>query len=179
MSSDREVMNEQSSSVREGTGYDEVYPFRCEPKEDVSCSPKREPSAHSLAEEKDEEYEEDEGEVEGDEDEEGKEEEEEEGEENDEKVDRGEGDEEVVYQVDSNGPRPFILPFIWTMNDFYLTMSHNVLKKLCDHFQIPNNIHICLSRKFKKCYLGKTVDVSMYDAMFAIGLRLPLTELHC
>ena len=36
-----------------------------------------------------------------------------------------------------------------------------------------------LPRKFKKCYLGKTADVGMYDTMFTTGLRLPLTELHC
>jgi len=35
-----------------------------------------------------------------------------------------------------------------------------------------------LSRKFEKCYLGKTADIGMYDAMFTTGLRLPLMELH-
>ena len=28
------------------------------------------------------------------------------------------------------------------------------------------------------CYSGRTADVRMYDAMFAAGLRLPLTALH-
>ena len=63
----------------------------------------------------------------------GEEEEEEEGEE--EEMD-DEGDEERVSQVDSDGPRPFILPLIWTVNDFYPTISPNVFKKLRDCFQI-------------------------------------------
>ena len=49
MSGGREATSEQSSSVREGAGYDEVYPSRHEPKEDLSWSPAREPSTHSLA----------------------------------------------------------------------------------------------------------------------------------
>ena len=30
-----------------------------------------------------------------------------------------------------------------------------------------------------KCYSGKTENVGMYDAMFIVGLRLPLMKLHC
>ena len=91
---------------------------------------------------------------------------------------RKKGDEEMVGQVDGDGLRPFILPLIWTVNNFNLTMSANVFNKLREHFQIPENISIRLPRKFKKCYLRKTVNVGMYDAMFAAGLRLPLMELH-
>ena len=63
--------------------------------------------------------------------------------------------------MDGDGPRPFILPLIWTVNDFYLTMSPNVFNKLHDHFQIPKNIPIRLPKKFEKCYSGKTTDVGM------------------
>ena len=58
-------------------------------------------------------------------------------------------------------------------------MTAKIFKNLRDHYQIPNHIPICLPRKFEKCYSGKTADVGMYDAMFAAGLRLPLTTLHC
>lgn len=54
-----------------------------------------------------------------------KEEEKEEGEgkeEEDDQEGKEEGD-EVVGQVDDNGPRRFILPLIWTVNDFYPNMS--------------------------------------------------------
>ena len=59
--SDREVTSKQSSSVRERTGYDEVYPSGCELEEDVPWSPKREPSAHSPTEEEEEDEEDKEG----------------------------------------------------------------------------------------------------------------------
>lgn len=108
MSSDTKVKSEQSSLVREGVGYDEVYLSRREPSKDVTWSPKRESSTHSPTEEEDEEYEEDEGE-EGEE--EGDEEEEEEAyREREKKEDDEDGDEEgldgAVGQVDDNGPRP-------------------------------------------------------------------------
>ena len=73
---------------------------------------------------------------------------------------------------------PFILPKIWTVNDFLSTMLDKVFKTLQDHYQIQDDIPICLLGKFEKCYLGKTVDVGMYDAMFMAGLRLSLTALH-
>ena len=73
---------------------------------------------------------------------------------------------------------PFILPKIWTVNDFLSTMLDKVFKTLRDRYQIPDDIPIYLRGKFEKCYLGKTVDVGMYDAMFVVGLRLPLTALH-
>lgn len=74
--------------------------------------------------------------------------------------------------------RPFILSKIWTINDFKLTITAKIFKNLQDHYQIPNHIPIHLYGKFEKCYSGKTMDVDMYDAMFAVGLRLPLTALH-
>ena len=179
MSGDREAMSEHSSSVREVAGYVEVYPLGCQLEDDVTQSPKREPSVHSATEEEEEEYEKDEeGEEEGDKDEE----EEVEGEREEEEDDEG-GDEEdldkAVGQVNSSGPRPFILPLIWMVNDFYPIMSPQVFNKLCDHFQIPENIPLCLPRKFERCYSGKIADINMYDAMFAAKLRLSLTELHC
>ena len=49
-------MSEQLLSVREGAGYDKVYPFGRKPEKDVSWSPEREPFAHSPTEEEEEEY---------------------------------------------------------------------------------------------------------------------------
>lgn len=56
MLGDRGATSEQSSSVREGVGYDEVYPSGCEPVEDWTQSPERESSAHSSIDEEEEEY---------------------------------------------------------------------------------------------------------------------------
>ena len=55
-------------------------------------------------------------------------------------------------------------------------MSDKVFKELRPRYQIPDHIPICLLNK--RCYSGWTADVDMYDAMFAAGLRLPLTTLH-
>ena len=48
---DTEAMSELSSSVREGVGYDKVYPLGREPEEDFPRSPEREPSTHLLSKE--------------------------------------------------------------------------------------------------------------------------------
>ena len=123
----------------------------------------RETSAHSLDKgvescvgERDEEKEIDEGEVEG-----GKGEVEgDEGEEDD--KDDGDADERTLEFGSSRSPRnghacPFILPKMWTINDFLPKMTVNIFKNLRDHYQIPDHIPICLLGKFKKCYLGKTM----------------------
>ena len=57
-------------------------------------------------------------------------------------------------------------------------MSDKVFKELCSRYQILDHILIRLPRKDEKCYSGRTTNVGMYDAMFAAGLRLPLTALH-
>ena len=73
---------------------------------------------------------------------------------------------------------PFILPAIWIVNDFKPTMMTKIFNNLRDRYQIPNNIPIPLLGKYEKCYSGKIADIGMYEAMFAVGLRLPLTALH-
>ena len=57
-------------------------------------------------------------------------------------------------------------------------MLLKVFNNLRTRFQIPDHIPMRLPRKFEKCYSSKTANVSLYDAMFTTGLRLPLTELH-
>ena len=81
--------------------------------------------------------------------------------------------------VNNGGVYPFILHSIWTVNDFYPTMSSKVFNTLRDHYQIPKNNPIHLPKKFEQWYSRKTVDIGMYDTMFAAWLRFPLTELHC
>ena len=175
----REAMGEQLS-VCEGVGYDEVFQSSHELEEGLSWLSERETSAHFLDKEVEscggeegEEEEVDEGEDEGDE---GEEEGEDDG-------DEEEVDERTLEGGSLRSPRdghtrPFILPKMWTVNDFKPTMTANIFKNLRDCYQIPNHISIHLSGKFEKCYSGKTVDVGMYDAMFAAGLRLPLMALH-
>jgi len=112
--------------------------------------------------------------------------EEDEGEERESDRDDNDGDEDNIDKeaLDSTpgapgDDRPFIFPKIWTVNDFQPTMSDKVFKTLRDRYQIPDNIPIRLPGKFEKRYSGKTANVGMYDVMFATGLRLSLTTLHC
>ena len=57
-------------------------------------------------------------------------------------------------------------------------MTTKIFNNLRDRYQIPDNIPIHLPGKYEKCYSRKAADVDMYDAMFAVGLRLPLMALH-
>ena len=97
--------------------------------------------------------------------------------------DEGDADERTLEVGSSRSPgsghaHQFILPQMWTVNDFLPKMTVNIFKNLGDRYQIPDHIVIRLLWKFEKCYSGKIADVGMYDATFAAGLRLPLTELH-
>jgi len=105
------------------------------------------------------------------------------GEEGEDDGDEGEVDKRTLEDESSRSPRdghthPFILPKMWTVNDFLLTMTANIFKNLRDRYQIPDHIPIRLLRKFEKCYSRRNMDVGMYNAMFAVGLRLPLTALY-
>ena len=77
----------------------------------------------------------------------------------------------------SGHTRPFILPKIWTVNNFLPTMTAKIFKDLRDRYQFPNHIPIRLPGKFEKCYSRKTADFGIYDAILAARLRLPLTTL--
>ena len=57
-------------------------------------------------------------------------------------------------------------------------MSDKIFKELRVKYQIPEHIPICLPYENEKCYTRRTTDTGMYDAMFAAGLRLPLTAQH-
>ena len=40
----------------------------------------------------------------------------------------------LIWTVNDFYTWPFILPLIWTVNDFYPTMSDKVFYTLCDHY---------------------------------------------
>ena len=169
-------------SVREGAGYDETFGSGDE-SEDFSPSSEREMSAQSPDGE-DESYAEGSEEIEGV-DKVGKEgsgsDGDDDGDEEDGNSDKEDNDDEESCEGTSVGPgdnRPFILPEEWVVNRFLPLMSDKVFKELRTQYQIPEHIPICLPRENERRYSGRTADVSMYDAMFAAGLRLPLTTLH-
>nr|XP_023909184.1 uncharacterized protein LOC112020852 isoform X2 [Quercus suber] len=164
-------MSSDQSSVREGAGYDEVFGSGSSSEsESSSWSSERETSAHVAVEEM-----ESQGNG-GQEEEVGEKSEVELG-------GNSDGDEgvEESSEGDSVGPegsRPFILPKDWAVNKFSPKMTLKIFNELRTRFQIPDHIPIRLPMEGEKCYTGRTADVGMYDAMFAAGLRLPLTALH-
>ena len=170
----------EESSIREGAGYDEAFDSGDE-SEDFSPLLGRETSAQSLDGE-------DEGYAEGSEEvrvgEVGKEGSwGNSGDDND--GEDGDGDEEDDGEESCEGAivgpgdnRPFILLAEWAVNKFSTLMSDKIFKELRVRYQIPEHIPIRLSKENEKCYTRRTADASMYDAMFAAGLRLPLTALH-
>ena len=176
-----EATSEQSS-VHEGAGYNEVFPSGHGLDEGLSWSSERERSARSPVDEE-EDFDKDEVEErDGDEDDEGEGENEGELEVEDDKDD-DESDMGASMEGSLGSPRdghtrPFILPAIWTINDFKPTMMTKIFNNLRDRYQILDNIPICLPGKYEKCYSRKTANIGMYDAMFAVGLRLPLMMLN-
>ena len=136
----KEVTSEQSL-VCEGVGYDEVFQIGHMPEEGLSWSLERETLGQSPDEEVEscvgeggEEEEIDEGEDEGDE------EEEEEGDaEAEDRRDEGGADERTLEagslgSLRDGHARPFILPKMWTINDFLLMMTVNIFKNLRDRY---------------------------------------------
>ena len=160
MSSD--VSSEQSS-VHDGAGYDEVFGSGQE-SDGFSRSSKRETLAQSPGDDVEGDVEGVEEKIVGEDVREGE----------------SDGDEESYEEalVSLGGNRLFILPKDWAVNKFLPKMSDKVFKELRTRFQIPDHISIRLPGKKEKCYTGRTVDVGMYDAVLAAGLRLPLMTLH-
>ena len=122
----RETTSEQSS-VSDGAGYDEVFLSGHEPKEGFSLLLERELSAQSSDKELESYRGGDEGVMSNEEDE---------GEGRENNRDNNDGDEEALDST-SGAPRddrPFILPKIWTVNDFLPTMLDKVFKTLRDRY---------------------------------------------
>ena len=164
----------EESSVREGAGYDEAFGSGHE-SEDFSLSSgggtsPRSPDGNESCTGEDEIGEEKEGEgIEVDTCTDG-ESSDNDGDQGD--GEQGDGDEEI------GDNRPFILPEDWAVNKFLPRMSNKIFGELRIRYQIPDHIPIRLPEENETCYSGRTADVGMYDAMFAAGLRLPLTALH-
>ena len=160
----RETMSEQSS-VRDGAGYDEVFQTGREPGEGSSWS-SGDGSSVQSSDGKTKDYDVGGGRVDVI------------------QVDESRSDGSSADDTSestsggSGDDRPFILPKEWTVNHFMPTMTEKIFNSLRARYQIPDDIPIRLPLERERCYSGKTADVGMYDAMFATGLRLPLTALH-
>uniref|UniRef100_A0A7N2MQA5 Uncharacterized protein n=1 Tax=Quercus lobata TaxID=97700 RepID=A0A7N2MQA5_QUELO len=151
-----EAMSEQSH-VREEAGYDEVYPSgQGNPN---SSYPEKDSSATSPSEEEDEDLDK-------------------EGSRSD--VDEVPSNEEsnespLRIVVSPEGLRNFVLPLIWTVNNFSSTIQRNHFNTLWDRYQIPVDVPIRLPHKFEKCYYRDAPNIGMYEQMFKARFRLPLS----
>ena len=80
--------------------------------------------------------------------------------------------------IGPEGHREFLLPLMWTVNDFNSTIKRQHFETLRERYQIPASIPIRLPFKFEKCYYQDVEDVEVYEQMFKTELRLPLSTLH-
>ena len=140
------------SFVRDGAGYEEVYPSGYKYPDDLS---ERSPSASSPSSKNED--------MEVVEPEEG--------------FDDGE-DQRIKSVIDTDGLREFVILPEWTVNAFTSTIKEAHIKTLRANYQIPDHIPIHLPYKSEKCYYERIDGVGVYEQMLKAGLRFPLNSLH-
>ena len=140
------------SFVRDGAGYEEVYPSGYKYPDDLS---ERSPSASSPSSKNED--------MEVVEPEEG--------------FDDGE-DQRIKSVIDTDGLREFVILPEWTVNAFTSTIKEAHIKTLRANYQIPDHIPIHLPYKSEKCYYERIDGVGVYEQMLKAGLRFPLSSLH-
>ena len=137
-----EASSEQSC-VREGVGYDEVFPSS---QDDPNTSyDERVLSVNSPSTEKDEHLDVDR--LEGDS--------------NDDDLDSGEPSIQSIIGLD--GFREFIMLPLWTINNFNSSIKQQHFNTLREKYQIPVGIPMRLPFKTKKCYYKGAEDVGVYE----------------
>ena len=142
--------------VRDGAGYDEV--FLSSQKDPNTSSEERNPSVTSPSKDKDL------GTVglEGD------------------SSDGLDGAEPPVQSIiGPDGLKEFIMLPIWTVNYFISTIKEFHFKTLRAKYQIPVNIPMRLPYMLEKCCYKGVEGVRVYEQMLKVGLRFPLSSLHC
>ena len=138
------------SFVRDGAGYEELYPSSCRDPDELS---ERSLSASSLSlKNKDMELAEPE---EGSDD----------------------GEKRLKSVVGADGLREFVMLLEWTVNNFMSTIKEVHFKTLRAIYQIPDHIPIRLPYKSEKCYYDGVDDVGVYEQALKAGLRFPLNSL--
>ena len=140
------------SFVRDGAGYEEVYPSGYKDPDDLS---KRSLFASSPSS-KNEDMEvakPEEGFIDGE-------------------------DQRIKSVVGTDKLREFVMLPKWTVNAFTSTIKEAHFKTLRANYQIPNYIPIRLPYKSKKCYYEGIDSVGVYEQVLKASLRFPLNSLH-
>lgn len=58
----------------------------------------------------------------------------------------------IRFVTSPDGLRQFLLPLMWTVNDFNSIVKRPYFETLRERYQIPTNVPIRLPFKFEKCY---------------------------
>ena len=140
------------SFVRDGAGYEEMYPSGYKDPDDLS---ERSPSASSPSSKNED--------MEVAKPEEG--------------FDDGE-DQRIKSVIDTDRLREFVILPEWTVNAFTSTIKEAHIKTLRANYQILDHIPIRLPYKSEKCYYEGVNGVGVYEQMLKAGLRFPLNSLH-
>ena len=140
-------VSSNQSFVRDGTGYEELYPSGYRDPDDLS---ERSLSAASPSS-KNEDIELAEPEEGSDDDDE----------------------QRIKFVVGTDGLREFVMLSEWTVNYFTSMTKEAHFKTLKANYQIPNYIPIRLSYKSEKCYYEGVDDVGVYEQVLKAGLRFP------
>ena len=141
------------SFLRDGAGYEEVYPSSNRDPDDLS--EERNPSASSPSS-KNEDMEVAELKEGSDDDE----------------------DQRIKSVIGADGLREFVMLPEWTVNAFTSTIKEPHFKTLRANYQIPNYIPIRLPQKLEKYYYEKVDDVGVYEQVLKASLRFPMNSLH-
>ena len=143
------------SFVREGAGYDEVFPSG--QNDSNTSSEERNPSATSPST-RDEDLDMDRSEG----------------------IDGLIGAEPPTQSIIGlDGLREFIILPLWTINNFVSSIKESHFKTLREKYQIPDHILLCLPYKSEKCYYEGVEGVGIYEQMVKVGLKFLLSALHC
>ena len=138
------------SFVRDGAGYEELYPSGCRDPDELS---ERSPFASSPSS-KNEDMELAEPEESSD-----------------------DGEKRLKSVVGADRLREFVMLPEWTVNNFTSTIKEVHFKTLRAIYQIPDHIPIRLPYKSEKCYYDGVEDVGVYEQALKAGLRFPLNSL--
>ena len=85
-------------------------------------------------------------------------------------------DQRIKSVVDADGLREFIMLPKWTVNAFTSTIKEPHFKTLRANYQIPDYILIRLPYKSEKCYYEGVNGIGVYEQVLKAGLRFPLSS---
>ena len=141
------------SFIRDGAGYEEVYPSGYRDPDDLREERSLSTSFPSSKNEDIEVAEPEEGSDDGE-------------------------DQRIKSVLGANGLREFVMLPEWTVNAFTSTNKEPHFKTLKANYQIPDYIPIRLPYKSEKCYYEGVDGVGVYEQVLKADLRFPLSSLH-